>query len=472
MVQVLVPVEAQPPRTNRGAASSYQFRRSLLVPIEAQPPRTNRGAASSYQSRRSLLVPIEAQPPRTNSGAASSYQSRRSLLVPIEAQPPRTFFSALLLALCCAAAIASATQSPGALRAEGRRLVTADGTAFEWRGVTAFRLLDHLADDRAREADAYLDWARAGGFTVVRVLTRLDGWADLAATDGQRLLPDLLKRAAARGLYVEAVATVGSGSTPYDWRAHARRVAEICAAHRNCLFEFANEPGHPSQADELHDMAQVDRFAAEAIRGLSGLLWTAGPSWDHHADGVPSGAYVVRHLERAGPPLDQIARLRELADLSAKLGRFVVSDEPTGADEQDGARTGRQRWNRPEVFFAMGALCRGFAIGCTFHLQDGLATVVPGPVQQECARQFVAGWKSVPATDGTFQAAGDAASPLSKVSDEVVAAFAFGRQDPVIVVLHESARLRASALTWKAGWSAGKAVASPPHTTIQHASRR
>ena len=126
--------------------------------------------------------------------------------------------------------------------------MAADGTTFDWRGVTAFRLIDHLADHREADAVAYLDWARAAGFNVVRVLTRLDGWADLPAAEGQRLLPRVLTLAAARALYVEAVATVGSGSTPYDWRGHARAIAEICAQHDNCLYEFANEPGHPSQA--------------------------------------------------------------------------------------------------------------------------------------------------------------------------------------------------------------------------------
>jgi hypothetical protein len=378
-----------------------------------------------------------------------------------------------LLAIVCALVMATPQQSPARLRVDGRRLVATNGTTFEWRGVTAFRLIDHLADGRARDADAYLDWARTAGFTVVRVLTRLDGWADLSAADGQRLLPDLLKRAASRGLYVEAVATVGSGSTPYDWRTHARRVAEICATQSNCLFEFANEPGHPSQSDDLHDMARVDRFAAEATRGLTDLVWTAGPSWNADTDRVPSGAYVVRHLERAGPPLQQVARLSALADLSATLGKFVVSDEPTGADEQDGARTGRQRWNRPEVFFAMGALCRGFAIGCTFHLQDGLATVVPGPVQQKSARAFLDGWKSVPAGTGAYRKGGAEGSPIASTSSSVVDAAAFV-QDPAhatVVVLHTPETLDKGAVVWRDGWSATP-VASRPHTTIFQTIRR
>jgi hypothetical protein len=386
----------------------------------------------------------------------------------------------LLLAIACAAAGSIAAQPPPRLRADGRRLATADGRTFEWRGVTAFRLVDHVADGRKDRAAAYLEWARGTGFTIVRVLTRID-WQDapeldraaLSAEDGARHLPVLLAMAAERGLYVEAVATVGSGSTPYDWRAHARSVAEICAAADNCLFEFANEPGHPTQTPELHDMRQVDRLASEAARELPGLVWTAGPSWAGHSAAAPAGAYVVRHLEREGRPIPQIARLRELADLSARLNKLVVSDEPTGADEEDGARTGRQRWNDPNVFFAMGALCRGFALGCTFHLQDGLATVVPGPVQRKSAAAFVAGWRAMPAGSGDYTTAGAANSPIGSTTDAVVAAFAFGAGDgrPAAVVLHTSRELAPGAIVWRDGWSA-RPVASQPHVTIVALDRR
>jgi hypothetical protein len=379
--------------------------------------------------------------------------------------------AAAILGLLAVLDSASA-QAPPRLRVDARRLVTVTGDVFEWRGVSAFRLIDHLADGRERDADAYLDWARDTGFNVVRVLTRLDTWADLSAADGQRLLPDLLARAAARGMYVEAVATVNSANDSYDWRGHARRVAEICAAAPNCLYEFANEPGHGTQAEELHDMARVDRLAAEATRDLPELAWTAGPSWDHHADRVPTGRYIVRHLERAGPALEQMARLRHLAELSARTGRFVVSDEPIGADEEDGDRTGRQRVNRPEVFFAMGALCRGFALGCTFHLQDGLATVVPGPVQQASARAFIEGWKAVPAGTGEFADPGEPASPIASTSGAVVAAFAFESPgQTTAVILHRARTLESGAVVWRDGWSAVR-LAAKPHVTVYQVARR
>jgi hypothetical protein len=159
------------------------------------------------------------------------------------------------------------------------------------------------------------------------------------------------------------------------------------------VYEFANEPGHPSQAAVLHDMAAVDRAAAEAVAGLPKLLWTAGASWSSHRDRQPGGRFLVRHLERSGSALEQVSRLPELAALSRASGLFVVSNEPIGADEQDGSETGRQRSNDPKVFRAMGVQCRRLAIGCTFHLQDGLATTVPAAGQRASAAAFIAGWR-------------------------------------------------------------------------------
>ena len=42
---------------------------------------------------------------------------------------------------------------------------------FEWRGITAFRLLEQIAHGGEAEGIAYLDWAGARKVTIVRVLT-------------------------------------------------------------------------------------------------------------------------------------------------------------------------------------------------------------------------------------------------------------------------------------------------------------
>src|SRR5262245_26403023 len=123
----------------------------------------------------------------------------------------------------CAAALsiisASATRgftlapATASIAACGRSLCIEDGTRFEWRGVTAFALLDLVAKGRVADARAFLEWAQRTGFTLVRVLAMNPrGWFDLSVADGRRGLPALLSLASEYGLRVQIVAlanTVG-----------------------------------------------------------------------------------------------------------------------------------------------------------------------------------------------------------------------------------------------------------------------
>lgn len=296
---------------------------------------------------------------------------------------------------------------------DGRVMRCADGSLFRWRGVTGFRLIHQVATGDEAGATAYLDWARATGFNVVRAVAHESLLFDLSPEAGQAALPRALDLAGSRDLLVEVVAVTDTGDRPYDFRAHARRVAEICAAHANCLFEFANEPGHPTQVAELHDMRIVDEAAAAAVRGL-GLSWTAGTSWESDLEPIPGGAYIVRHLDRGGDGWRQAARLREFERLGAKLGKPVVSNEPIGFDEVDGAITRRQRLDDCDVALAFGVLSRVFEVGTTFHLQAGLQNDVPGPVQGRCADEFVRGSRVLPDEARVELIEGsDAASPVA-----------------------------------------------------------
>src|ERR1700741_4692945 len=57
------------------------------------------------------------------------------------------------------------------LKVEATHFLTSDGRPFQWRGITAFRLVDFVADGQESEAARYLEWASRQGLTVVRVLT-------------------------------------------------------------------------------------------------------------------------------------------------------------------------------------------------------------------------------------------------------------------------------------------------------------
>ena len=109
-------------------------------------------------------------------------------------------------------ALAIAVQAEGQLRISGSRFLQPDGPAFEWRGITAFRLLEFVAHGKAADADAYLAWAASKKLTVVRVLAMADILFKLSPADGQRALPRLLELAQKRGLYVEVVALVDTAT--------------------------------------------------------------------------------------------------------------------------------------------------------------------------------------------------------------------------------------------------------------------
>ncbi|MEZ5319402.1 MAG: hypothetical protein R2752_18520 [Vicinamibacterales bacterium] len=356
------------------------------------------------------------------------------------------------------------------IRVEGRLFRCPDGTPFRWRGVTGFRLVADVAAGRETRAERYLDWARATGFTVVRVLTTETILFDLAPDAGRAALPRALALARDRGLILSVVAISDSAERAFDVRRHARLVAEACARAGNCVFEFANEPGHPSQIVELHDAAVVDRLAAEATGGLD-LPWTAGPSWASDVETAPAGRFVTRHLERAGTGWAQAGRVAELAALGAALDKPVVSNEPIGFDEEDGARTGRQRIADCDVALAFGVLSRVLEVGTTFHLQAGLQDDEPGPVQQRCAAAFIDGTRILPdAITLTAALAGTPDSPLPAPAPVENGWRVAGVSDRAAIAV-EGGRPAGAPPAWRGGWTMDALVVDRPELRVWRLTR-
>jgi hypothetical protein len=276
----------------------------------------------------------------------------------------------------------------GRLSARDTHLVCRDGSRFQWRGVTAFALLEQIAHGRHRDADAYMRWAQATGFNLVRVLAAADVLFKLPADEGIRHMPALLEMAARRGLYVEIVAladTARVGMTAPGLRAQVAEVGKIAAGHANAVVQVANEHYHPTQSRELHDPAvlgELGRLIPPQV------LHTESAAADDTAT-EPQGAYITRHLSRSGSPAQMLERVQLLGRLASKTGKPVVNGEPIGAAEKDDP--GR-RLSDPGFFrdLARQTSAAGLA-GGTFHCEDGLLARVPGPVQQACARAWVQG---------------------------------------------------------------------------------
>lgn len=284
-----------------------------------------------------------------------------------------------------------ASSSLSRLRPDGPRFVLEDGAAFQWRGITAFRLADYLADGDEASAIRFLDWAAAQKLTVVRVLTMMGGLFDLRPEDGRRALPRLLQLAAERGLYVEVVALAGTADIPVNLEEHVREVGRILASHSNALLEIANEPVHPSQSPEVQKPEVLHELAALVPSAIPVSLGSI-----ERGDGFGEGRYITWHSPRDGgrDGWQHVTALAQGAGLIARWKKPVVSDEPIGAGPK--AEPGR-RDDAPDRFRAAALLTRLTGAGATFHYQAGIDARVPDGRELACFNAWNDAWTMLPA---------------------------------------------------------------------------
>ncbi len=273
-------------------------------------------------------------------------------------------------------------EGPRHLRVSGTRFLKADGSAFEWRGITAFRLLEFVAHGREAEADGYLTWAASKKLTLVRVLVMADGLFKLSPADGERSLPRLLELARKRGLHVEVVALADTTAISVDPEKHVKAVGAICARFPNALLEIANEPVHPTQAKALHDAAYLKSLAALVPAGVPIALGSV-----ENGDGFGAGSYVTWHAPRSGAG-GWPAQIAHGAALAKRFGKPVVNDEPMGA--ADKAVTGR-RDSDPARFRQAAVASRRAGLGATFHYEGGLQARKPTNIETVCLDAWLAG---------------------------------------------------------------------------------
>ena len=286
----------------------------------------------------------------------------------------------VLLVLACMRCL-SADERSAHLRVSGTRFITPGGTPFDWRGITAFRLVEMVAHGQERDADGYLAWAASKELTLVRVLSMADVLFTLTPADGQHALPRLLDMAQKHGLYVEVVALADTATIRVDIPRHVKAIGAIAGAHPNALLEIANEPVHPTQAKAVHDAGYVKSLAdlvpPEVPVSLGAL---------DSGDAFGAGAYVTWHAPRTrGDWPAQIARGTALV---AKFKKPVVNDEPMGA--ADTALPGR-RDNDPARFRAAAAASRRAGLGATFHYESGLQAKRPTPAELACLDAWLEG---------------------------------------------------------------------------------
>lgn len=315
-------------------------------------------------------------------------------------------------------------QSLPRLRIDGTRFVTAPATPFQWRGITAFRLADYVADGQEADAVRFLDWARAQKLTVVRVLAMMGGQFDLRPEDGRRALPRVLELAAERGLYVEVVALAGTADIPVNLQEHVDAIAIILDRHSNGLLELANEPVHPSQSADVQNPVVLKRLADRVPPAIAVSLGSI-----ERGDGFGAGAYITWHSPRDSGR-EGWGHVLALADGAALLSRWkkpVISDEPIGAGEA--LQPGR-RDNEPARFRAAALLTRLTGAGATFHYEGGLHARVPEGRELECFNAWNDAWTMLPGDVeqiGAFHATGQDGSAVGdRARDSGLGAFERG----------------------------------------------
>ena len=284
------------------------------------------------------------------------------------------------LLLFALVSVVPAQSSTGHLRISGTRFLAADGSTFHWRGISAFRLLEFVAHGREQEADAYLKWAASKKLNVVRVFAMADGIFQLTPADGERALPRLLEMARRHGMHVEVVAFTGTTVIKVDRAAFVKSIAAICARHPNALLELANEPGHPTQAKEMHDPSHLRSLLRHVPASMPVALGSV-----EYDDGFAGGRYVTWHSPRGG---DWVKKVEEGAALLKKFGKPVVNDEPIGA--ADKPEPGR-RDNDPARFRAAAVSMRRAGVGATFHYDGGIQTRLPTKIELACLDAWLAG---------------------------------------------------------------------------------
>jgi hypothetical protein len=347
----------------------------------------------------------------------------------------------------------SAADSASHLRAAGTGFITPEPHPFQWRGITAFRLLEYVARGKDAEVERFLSWAESQRLTVIRVLAMGQGFMNLSPEDGRAALPRLLEAAARHKLHVEIVALAGTRDVAVDLDAQLAAIGEIAAKHDNAIIEVANEPGHPSQSEDVHRPEVLARLRSRVPLNVPVALGLV--------DGLErrsAGDYVTWHSARDDrfDGWGHVLALAEGPELVRRWNKPIISDEPIGAGDK--YEPGR-RDDTPARFRAAAVVTRLAGLGATFHYEGGLQAVVPTGRQLECFNAWNEAWTLLPGDverSGTFRRAGDPGAAIAEFrTDKALAVFERQRGNTVwAAIINPSEDLT---MRWAAGWTPAQA---------------
>lgn len=204
------------------------------------------------------------------------------------------------------------------LRADGGIFRTADGQAWRWKGVSAFRLLDRFA--RGEDIQPFLDAYR--GFNILRVWPYVEWGAQGWEPPSADVTRAFLAYVGARGWYVELTALTSDETSRLAW---AKTYIAQVGCTDNLVWEAGNEP-------TTHK--NIDTAALRSVLTTTGCLYSSGDYEDssrfygsfgtaHTArtDDFPRRAHdLLEYWQGGGPntPADPPHRVPWVADEPAK----------------------------------------------------------------------------------------------------------------------------------------------------------
>ena len=343
----------------------------------------------------------------------------------------------------------SSTRIEKHLRITGTSFATTDRRPFQWRGITAFRLLEYVARGDEESAERFLSWAEQRRLTVVRVLAMGGGFMNLTAADGRRALPRLLELAAAHNLYVEIVALAGTRDAPLDLDAQLTAIGQIAVQHDNAVIEIANEPEHPSQAPDVHRTDVLARLRSRVPRTVPVALGLV-----EGLERSSAGDYITWHSPRdsGSERWAHVLALAEGPNILRRWNKPVISDEPIGAGS---AFEPGRRDDSPDRFRAAAVLTRLAGLGATFHYENGLQASIPTGRELECFNAWNEAWSLLPSDierTGTFKRTGDEGAAVTGYSSDK-ALGVFERQRGSLVWVAVINPREGFAMRWGTGWN-------------------
>jgi len=307
------------------------------------------------------------------------------------------------------------------LSAHGR-LIHAGAEPWRWNGVSGFLAGARLAN--GEDVRPVLDWYADTGFNVVRVFLTMDivprqrGMAPFILTNDQ--VQPLLEQLGRRGLYAEL--TTGDLQILMPNHDDQRRYLESIVAgvnpceHNNEPFKNGMDVARMGRVGSAFQASGNYRFQ-DVVNGnvVTQTMPAVLDYFTYHTERKPEWPRTPHDAEEFFDGWNTIATggpYKGKRVVFAGVHAPIVLDEPTGADE---VPIGNSRSNVPADFFDYAAAAALMSAGATFHSSAGIDTVVPGPVTQECARQWVAAMRAIPldAPLGQYTRGGASLCPIA-----------------------------------------------------------